>query len=318
MDNKFFTTLSKREGFEVEQDQADSDRDIAEQEMRAEDETAAPGTREDDVALAEGAPEEDIGLDEPKKPGILSKLFAPLPPAALPSYIPGSEKPLEPAPGPVPDNLDGSVGEPEEEEDEDITAIPADDEEWLFGTKDVDPKTGEDFIAGPSDETMADLTGSGSEKGDDDFITGISPEDEEFLTGTTLTTTDGDDFLAAPDEDAINDLLDIGSNDPFLFSTGDDEEESEGGEDENESEYEEGEGGAADEVVGVPAEEEAVVSAPVAALSSTGGLGEQVPVAMLPIRPRVRYTVGPPIVKKSREQRDRETDEFLFGTKGVL
>ncbi len=298
-----------------------------------EEEQAEKATMEaDDIDASEEAAdaaqdelaEEDSGLAEPKKPGLLSKLFAPIPPSQLPPYVPGSERPPEP----VPDNLDGSAGDEEDEDaDEDITEIPAEDEEWLYGTKDIDTKTGEDFLAAPSDEMMADLTGTGREKKETDFITGVSKEDEEFLTGTTMKDSEGDDFLAAPSGEDIDDLLDIGSDDPFLFSTGDDEDEDGEGNEEEEGEQEdsEGEGAVDSETVEQPIEPVAgqtpkcgLCGDAVATIGTVGGLDERMPGTAPQMRPKVRYTVGKPKKVKSREQQDKDTDEFLFGTKGVL
>lgn len=335
MANRFITNQNKQAQFNTGQDLVDVDQRLSEKrkkteaDMAAEDELAASESTDDgadesaDFAPEEDVPEEDLDADVPKKQGMLAKIFSPIPPSQLPSFVPGSERPPE---GPPPDNLDGSAGEADDEdEDEDITQIPADDEEWLFSTTDKDPKTGEDFLAAPSDQEMNDLTGSGSEKGDDDFITGVTPEDEEFLTGTTMVDTDGEDFLAAPSEDDVNDLLDIGSDDPFLFSTGGDDDEDDGVEGaEDTGDAEGGEGGevtdGAEELSATVAESGTEEQSPeivaVPQLASAGGLDEQPPVAMA--GPRVRYTVGPMKPVKSREQKDREMDEFLFGTKGVL
>lgn len=159
----------------------------------------------------EESPEESDEDGKTTKPGLLARIFAPVPPEKVSERLYGGVSDVSaPVAAPPPDNAGN----------DDILNMSKEDEDYLFGTTDKDSK-GDDFLGPPGKKEMQDLAGIPGENS----ITGFSKKDQEALLSTEMRDESGEDFLGAPSQKAVDDVVDIPKgDDDFLFGTGMDDD----------------------------------------------------------------------------------------------
>lgn len=141
-----------------------------------------------------------------ERKGLLGKVFHPVVAEPLPVPQPFPQAPTEAIPV-FPVAVVPPIGEPTagaEEDIEDFVGLSNDDREFLFGTEDIDPNTGEDFLF-PTNEGIDEMIQPSESEKEFMFGTGESkPRKVKYTVNRKIKSKS---------------RYDINRNDEFLFRT---------------------------------------------------------------------------------------------------